>query len=43
LEILHWEDPKVNGKMKMDLTEIACDVDKLMAVALKLCQLPKTL
>jgi metal-sulfur cluster biosynthetic enzyme len=35
LEIVRWEDPKVNGKIKMDVTEIACDVDKLMAVALK--------
>jgi len=33
--------PKVNRKIKIDLWEIACDVDELAAVALKLCQFPQ--
>ena len=33
--------PTVNRKLKIDLREIACDVDELAAVALKQCQFPK--
>jgi metal-sulfur cluster biosynthetic enzyme len=43
LENVRWEDVKVNGKIKMDHTETACDVDKLMAAAQKLCQFAQNL
>jgi hypothetical protein len=33
--------PKINRKIKIDLREIAYDVDELAAVALKLCQFPQ--
>jgi hypothetical protein len=32
------ERPKVKEKIKMDIRDIACDVDNLMAVAVKLRQ-----
>ena len=32
LENVYWEGLKVNGKIKMDLTQIACHDDRLMAV-----------
>jgi hypothetical protein len=33
--------PKVNRKIKIDLREIACDVDELAAVVFKRCQFPQ--
>ena len=33
--------PKVKGKIKMDLRKIVCDVNKLMAPALKFRELPE--
>jgi hypothetical protein len=33
--------PKVNRKIKIDLREIACDIDELVAVAFKRCQFPQ--
>jgi len=35
LENVNWEDIKVNGKTEMDLRDIAYDIDKLIAAALK--------
>jgi hypothetical protein len=41
MENVQWEDLKANGKIEMDLRDITCDVDKLIASDLKLCQLPQ--
>jgi hypothetical protein len=43
LENVHWKILKANGKIKLDLWDIACDGDTIIAVAEKLCWFPQGL
>jgi hypothetical protein len=43
LEIDHWEDLKTNRKIEVDLRNMAFDVDKSTAAALKFYHFPQNL
>ena len=43
LENDHWEDLKENRKIEVYLRDMACDVDKSTAAAVKICHFPQNL
>jgi hypothetical protein len=43
MENIQWEGLSASGEIEMDICDIACDVDRLIAAALKLYQFPQNL